>query len=153
MTQISPGCTYMGPNSVRISSAPCWGTMRKSPSEFTAALLFMLALQRYVCTARPSRRVGSPEPAIVLRPEMKSTSPSLGMSKGSQASCVGETWTRLFAGRKLDSVSSLSGKSVCEHVSACVICHRNLVLMRIPSRPRLCGGVFGARSRNGPNMT
>lgn len=50
---------------------------------------------------------------MVLRPEMKSTSPSVGMSKGSQASWVGETWTLGFMGRKFDSVSGLSGRSVC----------------------------------------
>ena len=102
----------MGPNSVKMSRGPCWGTIKKSPSELTAALRSMLALHRDVCTARPSLRVGSPEPAIVLRPEMKSTFPPVGMSKGSQANCVGDTWTRLFKGRKFDSVSSLSGKSV-----------------------------------------
>ena len=36
------------------------------------------------------------------------------MSKGSHASCVGETWTRGLMGKKLDSVSLLSGSSVCE---------------------------------------
>lgn len=126
MTQISPGCTYIGPNSVKISSAPSCGTMRKSPSEFTAALLFMLALHRYVWTARPSRSVGSPEPAMLFKPEMKSTSPSVGVSNGSQASCVGETWTRLLMGRKFDSVSSLSGRSVChvcQKVAAAEIKH------------------------------
>ena len=61
--------------------------------------------------ARPSRSVGSPEPAMVLRPEMKSTSPSRGISKGSQASWVGERWTRGLMGRKLLSVSLLSGSS------------------------------------------
>jgi hypothetical protein len=49
---------------------------------------------------------------MLLRPEIKSTSPSEGMSKGSHASCVGERWTRLLEGKKLDSVSSLSGRSV-----------------------------------------
>ena len=49
---------------------------------------------------------------MVLRPEMKSTSPSRGTSKGSQASWVGERWTRGLVGRKLLSVSLLSGSSV-----------------------------------------
>ena len=118
MTQISPGCTYIGPNSVKISNAPCWGTIIKSPSELTMAFRSMLALHRYVWTARPSRSVGSPEPAILLRPETKSILPSVGVSKGSHASCVGETWTRLLTGRKFDSVSSLSGRSVCKYMSA-----------------------------------
>ena len=63
--------------------------------------------------ARPSRSVGSPDPAMVLRPATKSTLPWVGISKGSQASCVGETWTRGLTGRKQDSVSVLSGSSVC----------------------------------------
>lgn len=36
----------------------------------------------------------------------------LGRSKGSQASWVGETWTRGLEGRKLDSVSGLEGREV-----------------------------------------
>lgn len=68
--------------------------------------------------ASPSRRVGSPEPAMLLSPETKSISPSEGMSNGSHASWVGERWTRLFEGRKFDSVSSLSGRSVWTCVSA-----------------------------------
>jgi hypothetical protein len=55
---------------------------------------------------------------MLLRPETKSILPSVGVSKGSHASCVGETWTRLLMGRKFDSVSSLSGRSVCKHMSA-----------------------------------
>ena len=61
----------------------------------------------------PSRRVGSPDPAMVFRPATKSTSLPAGISKGSHASCVGETWTLLLLGRKFDSVSGFVGRSLC----------------------------------------
>ena len=62
--------------------------------------------------AIPSLNVGSPEPAIVLIPSTKSTDPDVGMSKGVHASCVGETCTFLLIGKKQDSISSLSGRSL-----------------------------------------
>ena len=55
--------------------------MRKSPSELTKARFSMLLVAEKMWVARPSRRVGSPEPAMVRRPETKSV-PS-EMSKGS----------------------------------------------------------------------
>lgn len=64
--------------------------------------------------AKPSRSVGSPEPAIVFNPETKSTSSLSGISKGCHASWVGDMWMRGFKGRKFASVSLLSGSSVCD---------------------------------------
>ena len=56
------------PNSVWMSRRPCWGRIKKSPSLLQNAFLSMDEFATYMWMARPSRRVGSPLPAIVLRP-------------------------------------------------------------------------------------
>jgi len=64
----------------------------------------MLLLAAYIWIARPSRKVGSPLPAMVFNPSIKSTSlEESGMSRGCQASWVGEVCTLGLIGRKLDS--------------------------------------------------
>lgn len=93
----------------------------------------------------PSRRVGSPDPAIVFRPEMKSTPPSVGISNGSHASCVGDTWTLGLLGMKFDSMSLLSGRSVC-HMTVSTTCSWLLTMLNSRSlrEPQL-GGLCIAR--------
>ncbi|KAF8824786.1 hypothetical protein HHX47_DHR7000765 [Lentinula edodes] len=60
--------------------------MSISPSALQKAFLPIDILARYMCTARPSCKVGSPFPATVFIPSTKSTNCSPeGMSKGCQA--------------------------------------------------------------------
>ena len=75
------------PNSVCMSKRPCWGRINMSPSLLQKAFFSIDVLARYIWMASPSRRVGSPLPAIVFSPSTKSTlSESGGRSKGCHAS-------------------------------------------------------------------
>ena len=78
------------PNSVCMSKRPCWGRINMSPSLLQKAFFSIDVLARYIWMASPSRRVGSPLPAIVFSPSTKSTfSEAGGRSKGCHASWVG----------------------------------------------------------------
>ena len=92
------------PNSVCMSKRPCWGRINMSPSLFQKAFFSIDVLARYICMASPSRREGSPLPAIVFSPSTKSTlSEGGGRSKGCHANWVGLIWTLELSGRKQDS--------------------------------------------------
>ena len=60
------------------------------------------------------------------------------MSKGSHASCVGETWTRGLMGKKLDSVSLLSGSSVCEARQLMTLIAGSLTGPNVGGRKKRC---------------
>ena len=89
------------PNSVVMSSSPCWGTIRKSPSLLYIARFFMELLHVYTCIAIPCLVLLSPapanhhrrhyltyifvsrwSPATVWSPSIQSTSSSSGISNG-----------------------------------------------------------------------
>ena len=92
------------PNSVCMSKRPCWGRINMSPSLLQKAFFSMDVLARYIWMASPSRRVGSPLPAIVFSPSTKSTlSEAGGRSNGCHANWVGLVWTLGLSGRKQDS--------------------------------------------------
>ena len=85
--------------------------MRKSPSLFTNAFFAIDSLAVKMCTASPSRIVGSPFPASVFKPEMKSVLVlSEGISRGYHASWVGLKWTFGLSGKKHDSSYVAMGK-------------------------------------------
>ena len=87
-----------------MSKRPCWGRTNMSPSLLQKAFISIDVLARYIWTASPSRRVGSPLPATVFNPSTKSTlSEARGRSKGCHASWVGLVYTLELSGRKQDS--------------------------------------------------
>ena len=111
------------PNSVVMSSSPCWGTMRKSPSLLHMARLFMELLHVYTWTAIPCLVLLSPAPVIhqrrlyvsyvivsirspatVWRPSIQSTLSFLGISKGFHLIWFGfGGWSLHFVVRNLNS--------------------------------------------------
>lgn len=90
------------PNSVCTSIRPCCGKIKKSPSLLQNAFFSMLLFPAYMWIAIPSRSVGSPFPAMDLRPSTKSVGAD-GMGGGCQACWVGEVCTRGLRGEKLFS--------------------------------------------------